>query len=108
MPHYAQKRDACEKGIVTALEAVGATVVRLSGKGYPDLLVGFRGATFLLECKDPDDGARNSRGDDGRKVKNPLGIRDSQWEWWQAWRGAMPVVVTTPAEALAAIGVQPA
>jgi hypothetical protein len=106
MSRYARRRDACERQIVKALEAAGASVTRLDGKGLPDLLIGWRGRTILLECKDPDDGARNSRSS-GAKVTNPLGIRDSQWQWWSAWRGAAPYVVTTPAEALAALEPSP-
>lgn len=102
MNSYGQKRDACEKEIIKALKGAGAYVQQLTGKGVPDLLVGYRGRTYLMECKDPVDGARNSRSS-AKKVKNPLGLRDSQWEWWQAWRGERPIIVTTPSEALAAL-----
>ncbi len=47
----ARKRDANEKAIVDALQAVGATIVKLSGKGCPDLLVCFRGVWTPLEVK---------------------------------------------------------
>lgn len=104
MRRYGKARDKCERAIVTLLEGYGATVTRLDGEaGLPDLLVGFRGVTLLMECKDPDDGARNSRGAGGRKVANPAGIRDSQWTWHERWKGARPIVVTTPEEALAAL-----
>ena len=39
----ARKRDANEKAIRKALEAVGAEVTPISGKGAPDILVRFRG-----------------------------------------------------------------
>ncbi len=107
MSGYGKRRDACERDIVRALELAGATVTKLDGKGVPDLLVGFRGRTLLMECKDPDDGARNSRSGSGRKVANPLGLRESQWAWWQEWRGVRPVVVTTPEEALASLHAEP-
>lgn len=103
MSGYGKRRDDCEKNIVKALEAAGATVTKLDGKGVPDLLVGFRGRTILIECKDPDDGARNSRGRGGRKVNNALGLRESQWAWFQEWRGTAPIVVTTPEEAIASL-----
>jgi Holliday junction resolvase len=45
------KRDASEPGIVAALEAAGAWVQRLSAYGVPDLLVGYHGQFFLIECK---------------------------------------------------------
>lgn len=102
MNSYGKKRDACEKEIVKALEAAGATVSKLDGTGLPDLIVGFRGNTYLMECKDPIDGKRNSRSGNAGKA-NPLGLRDSQWKWWQAWKGARAFIVTTPSEALAAL-----
>jgi hypothetical protein len=50
----AQKRDANEPEIVDAMQAMGATVDRLpGGDGRPDLLVGFRGHTILIEVKVP-------------------------------------------------------
>lgn len=45
------RRDANEKGIVEALEAVGARVWRISGKGLPDLLVRYRGRYEAAEVK---------------------------------------------------------
>ena len=46
--------DANQEAIVAALRKIGCTVAILSpvGGGVPDLLVGFRGKTFLLEVKD--------------------------------------------------------
>lgn len=103
MRHRAKRRDACERDIIKALRAVGATVSQLDGEaGLPDLLVGWRGHMLLMECKDPDDGARNSR-TSGAKVNNRLGLRDSQWAWWQAWTGPSVLLVTTPAQAIAGI-----
>jgi len=104
---HAKRRDACEKAIVKALRDAGASVTPLDGKGVPDLLVGFRGRTLLLECKDPEQGARNSRSG-GAKVANALGLRDSQWEWWTAWNGERPMIATTPQEALCSIGIHTA
>lgn len=46
-----RKRDASEQAIVDALEAIGATVFRLSGPGVPDLLVGFKGHWTPMEVK---------------------------------------------------------
>lgn len=47
----ARKRDANEKPIRKALEAVGAHVTPVSGKGAPDLLVRWQGRLFGLEVK---------------------------------------------------------
>ena len=49
----ATKRDANEKPIVDALEAVGAVVTRLSSDGVPDIMCLWRGAITLLEIKSP-------------------------------------------------------
>lgn len=85
--HAGRKRDANEGAIVAALQAVGATVERLSGPDIPDLLVGHHGVNFLLE------------------VKMPKGeLSDGQFEWVKRWRGRDVYVVRSPDEALAAIG----
>lgn len=91
--------DANQAPIVEALRRVGATVQLLHsvGAGCPDLLVGFRGANFLLEVKNP-----NSRYGKG-KQSNEAGTRERQELWQAAWRGRV-VVVRTVEEALAAIG----
>ena len=49
----AAKIDANQTEIVKALRQVGASVQSLAstGKGCPDLLVGFRGVNWLLEVK---------------------------------------------------------
>lgn len=92
----AAKRDANEAAIVTALEAVGATVERLSAKDAPDLLVGYRGVNVLLEVKRP----AGKRGGTSHRDLLP-----GQAAWHAGWRGAAPVVARTVADALAAIGV---
>ncbi len=48
---YDAKRDANEPEIVTALEHIGATVKR---HNEFDLLVGYKGRTFLMEVKNPN------------------------------------------------------
>jgi len=45
------KRDRSERPIIQALEAVGAEVWQVSGKGLPDLLVRFRGHFYCGEVK---------------------------------------------------------
>jgi hypothetical protein len=85
---FAPQRDKNEPDIVNALEAVGASVSRISSLGIPDLLVGWRGDTFLLEVKNG-------------KAK----LNDNQVAWHNAWNGAPAIIVRTPEEALGAIGV---
>lgn len=46
-----RRRDANEAAIVQALRQVGASVIRISEKGAPDLLVFYRGGLFLIEVK---------------------------------------------------------
>ena len=85
----ARKRDANESSIVDALRAVGATVERLSGPDLPDLLVGFKGLTWIAE------------------VKNENGkVRPGQAEWHRQWRGSAVWVLRCPEDALEMIGVR--
>jgi Holliday junction resolvase len=90
------KTDATQGDIVDALRKAGATVVSLHavGAGVPDLLVGIRGQTFVLEVKC----AKNKRGD-----AKPL--TPAQIVWHQQWRGQL-AIVTTPEEALRAVGIR--
>ena len=48
-----RKRDQNEAAIVQALEAIGVTVLRLSGKGCPDLLCCRQGVWLPIEVKRP-------------------------------------------------------
>jgi hypothetical protein len=83
----AAKVDRNQAEIVAALRGIGATVQPLHavGKGCPDLLVGFRGANYLLEIKDWK--ASNTH----RKL-NPL-----QEEWHGGWKGQVAKVTTVEA-----------
>lgn len=87
LPRRAAKRDKNEKAIVEALTHVGASVEPLSGKGIPDLLVGFRSCTYLLEVKMP-----------GEKLTS------HQFNWHGWWNGQPVAVVYSASDALKAIG----
>ena len=78
----AAKVDANQTEIVNALRQVGASVQSLAatGKGCPDLLVGFRGKNLLLEVKD------------GGKVKSARKLTEDQVVWHQTWRGKVYIV----------------
>jgi Holliday junction resolvase len=78
----AAKIDANQTEIVKALRQVGASVQSLAstGKGCPDLLVGFRGVNWLLEIKD------------GQKVKSARKLTPDQVEWHESWRGRVYIV----------------
>jgi len=85
-----RKTDANQASIMAALRQVGATVVDLSavGRGVPDLLVGFRGQTYLLEVK-------NKAG------RNRLTADQDVFLAW--WHGVPPVIVYNENDALIAI-----
>lgn len=100
----AAKRDANEREIIDALESAGAAVAQLSGEGIPDLLVSYRNDLTLLEVKDRGKPTRvaHRRNRDG--TMSPA-LMPAQVVWWKRWNGKPPVIVCTPEEALAAIGV---
>lgn len=88
----AKRTDANQSAIMATLRQVGATVVDLSavGKGCPDLLVGHRGVTYLLEVKN---------------VKGKNRTTPDQDVFYAWWRGAPVSIVRTADEALSAIGI---
>lgn len=85
MVRRAARIDANQNEIVKALRQVGASVQSLAstGKGCPDLLVGFRGVNWLLEIKD------------GQKFKSERKLTPDQIEWHESWRGKVFVVEST-------------
>lgn len=90
----ARRVDSTHREIVRTLRSVGASVFAVSptgsaDAGAPDLVVGFRRVTYLLEVKTP-----------GQKP------RQNQVTWHEGWRGAPVVVVWTPGDALRAIGLE--
>lgn len=104
MRFYPKRVDRNQKAISAALIAAGCTVqsLHMVGQGCPDLLVGRSGETWLVEVKHPEaprkfkDGARS----------NEAVTRARQVEWAHAWRGAPPLTVRTPEEALDALGLR--
>jgi hypothetical protein len=84
------KIDTNQPEIVAALRAAGASVTHthMVGGGCPDLVVGYRAVTYLLEVK-------------------PLGkatrLTNAERLWFEEWRGHA-AIVTTPEDALRAIG----
>lgn len=81
----AARRDVAEPAIVQALEAIGAEVTRISSPNAPDLLVRFRRRWTPLGVKTPKIG-RLTKSEKAKPARWPL--------------------VTTPDEALRAIGVE--
>ena len=78
------RRDSTHAPIRTRLRELGASVADTAdlGDDFPDLLVGFCGASFLVEIKGP-------------KGK----LSDGQTEFARTWRGAKPIVLRSPEEA---------
>lgn len=89
----AAKVDANQKEIVAALRQAGASVSSTAtiGKGFPDLIVGYRGVNYLLECKD------------GSKPPSERKLTPDQVLFHVKWTGQI-TVVNSVNEALKAIG----
>jgi Holliday junction resolvase len=87
------KIDNSQPAIVAALRKIGATVQILAavGHGCPDLLVGFRGRTLLIECKSTDT-------DFGRNRV----LTEDEETWHCRWTGGELYTVQTPMEAIRA------
>jgi hypothetical protein len=80
----AAKVDANQAEIIAALRKIGASVQPLHavGAGCPDLAVGWRGMTSLLEIKD------------GSKPPSARKLTPDQVKWHAEWRGHVAVVET--------------
>ena len=72
-----------------ALRSIGATVEPLHsvGSGVPDLLVGYRRRTYLLEVKDP---ARDSK--QYREKNDMAALTPDQHDWFMRWQGHAMIV----------------
>jgi len=81
MPRHKPKRDASEPEIVQTLQALGCSVYRLDTP--VDLLVGYRGATHLAECK--IEGAK---------------LNENQKAFIAGWRGAPVTVLYSSQDAM--------
>lgn len=86
----AARTDANHSQIVAALEAVGATVQSLAsiGRGCPDLLVGYKQKTVLIEVKD------------GSKAPSRRKLTDDQLQWHAKWQGGPLAIVDSVESAL--------
>jgi len=79
-----KRRDANQRKIVQVLRKLGASVVITAdvGRGFPDLVVGYGGVTYLVE------------------VKNRSTLRRSQRAFREQWRGGEIVLLRSPEEAV--------
>ncbi|MCH2247846.1 MAG: hypothetical protein MK111_24995 [Crocosphaera sp.] len=92
MREYQPKRtDKNQAEIVKALRAAGCTVTSLHevGRGCPDIVVGYRGANFLIEIKNP---------------KTYGKLNETQVKWHSRWCGQVAVVRSIQ-QALRVVGV---
>lgn len=85
----AARVDKSQKEIVDLLRRLGCSVepIRSLKEGLPDLLVGFRGFNYLVECKTPKTGY----------------LSDGQKEWAKEWRGSKPYVLRNTDDVLSFI-----
>lgn len=97
---YYKRADANTKEVADALRKAGANVYHLGnvGKGIPDLLVGARSGTFLIEVKNRATHARKVKGD-GDGLHTP-----DQEKFIQTWKGGPVFTVYDAEEALKIIG----
>ena len=85
----ANRIDDNQNDIVAALRKAGATVRIISqGEGIPDLLVGFRGETILLEVKD------------GNKPPSARTLTDAEKKFFDEWEGGLCMIVKSVEDAL--------
>ena len=91
----AARVDQNHDQVVIALRSAGATVQSLAGvgKGVPDLLVGYKGQTLLMEVKD------------GFKPPSKRVLNEDQLRWHGSWNGGALAVVDSPDAALRILGV---
>lgn len=86
----AAKVDANQSQIVDALRSCGASVqpLHMVGGGVPDLLVGYRNRTALIEVKD------------SQQPPSKRQLTPDQLDWHAAWRGGTLAVVCDVESAL--------
>lgn len=87
------RTDDNQRDIVAALRRAGCSVLILSGvgRGCPDIAVGLRGVTYMLEIKD------------GKKAPSDRELTPDQKDWHTKWRGHAAVVQSV-GDALRAVG----
>jgi hypothetical protein len=86
--------DANHSEIVQAFRVLGATVFDASGvgKGFPDLVCGFQGKTYLVEVKD------------GAKSKSARKLTGAQEAFHAGWQGDPPVIVESTEDVVVLLG----
>lgn len=110
MRRYAAGKDTAHTPIVDGLRAMGCSVLVLNVKDGPDLAVGHRGATYLLEVKTPPQvvtrkGRGKRAGQEVRELRPATPLSEGQRKWHDAWRGRARIVYDLQ-DALQAVGFQ--
>lgn len=74
--------DENQRQIVGVLRSIGASVQVLSdvGKGFPDLVVGFRGVNYLVEVKN------------GKRPKSGQKLTPKEQVFFDNWNGQVCIV----------------
>jgi hypothetical protein len=86
----ANRVDYNQSVIVDSLRKAGAYVrIVTMGDGVPDLLVGYKGYTLLLEVKD------------GNKVPSARKLTAAEQKFFDEWTGGLIAVVKSVEDALA-------
>lgn len=93
MSRFARRTDETHAPIREAFRQAGFSVWDTHNQGGdgPDLVVGLRGATVLVECKTP------TRKDGGHR---PSALSHGQRTFAALWRGGPYIVATDPAVAV--------
>lgn len=91
---YAARADANQADIVQALRDVGASVwvTHRVGHGFPDICVGYKGVTYLMEIKD------------GMKPDSQIRLTPDEEEFFDMWGGHACIVYSIE-DALVEIGI---
>ena len=78
----AAKVDDNQNEIVLKLRQIGCSVAITSmvGRGFPDIVVGYRGINYLFEIKD------------GNKPPSKRKLTPDEVDWHHAWKGSVHVV----------------
>lgn len=90
---HAFRKDKSQTDIVTVLRKLGCTVVSVHIPHGPDLLVGHKGKTYLVEVKSPRD----------PKTYKVGKLSEGQETFIKDWNGSPVAVVYTPEEAITAV-----
>ena len=96
--YWRAKRDGSHTPIVKALRAAGCSVAETHavGNGFPDLAVGVGGISVFLEVKRPGRGKAHGASEKATAAR--------QEAFAESWRGGPILTVSSPEEALRALG----